>query len=64
MTLWLTLVARPWHDLLITTRTKLGFDRCLADLCVARLFDSNTKKITIILVHEDDTFVAGSGEDC
>ena len=55
--------SRTWHAHLTTCLKRLGFEKCMADVCVFRLIENGRVAITA-LVHVDDIFVVGQKERC
>ena len=54
---------RTWHAHLMTYLLRLGFERCLTDVCVFCLIEDGRVTITAV-VHVDDIFAVGRKERC
>ena len=55
--------SRTWHAHLTTCLKRLGFEQCMADVCVFRLIEDGRVAITAV-VHVDDIFAVGQKEKC
>ena len=55
--------SRTWHAHLTTCLKRLGFEQCMADVCVFRLIEDGHVAITAV-VHVDDIFAVGQKERC
>ena len=53
--------SRTWYAHLTTCLERLGFEQCMADLCVFRLIEDGHVVITAV-VHVDDTFAVEQKE--
>ena len=51
-------VSRTWHAHLTTCLKRLGFEQCMADVCVFRLIENGRVAITAV-GHVDDIFAVG-----
>ena len=56
-------VSRTWHAYLTTCLKRLGFEQCMADVCVFRLIENGRVAITAV-GHVDDIFAVGKKERC
>ena len=55
--------SRTWHARLTTCLKRLGFEQCMADVCVFRLIENGRVAITAV-VHVDDIFAVGKKKRC
>ena len=55
--------SRTWHSHLMTCLQRLGFEQCLADVCVFSLIEDGRVTITAV-VDVDDIFAVGRKEIC
>ena len=55
--------SRTWRAHLTTCLKRLGFEQCMADVCVFRLIEDGRVAITAV-VHVDDIFAVGQKERC
>ena len=55
--------SRTWHAHLTTCLKILGFEQCMADVCVFRLIENGRVAIKAV-VHVDDIFAVGQKERC
>ena len=55
--------SRTWHAHLTSCLKNLGFEQCLADVCVFRLTEEEQIVLTAV-VHVDDIFVVGRKDRC
>ena len=55
--------SRTWHQHLIASVKRLGFEQCGADACVLRLVENGSVSIMAV-VHVDDIFTAGRKSRC
>ena len=56
-------VSRTWHAHLTTCLKRLGFEQCMAYVCVFRLIEDGRMTITAV-VHVDDIFAVGQKKRC
>ena len=54
--------SRTWHAPLTTCLKRLGFEQCMADVCVFRLIENGRVAITAV-VHVDDIFAVGQNTE-
>ena len=55
--------SRTWHAHLTTCLKRLGFEQCMADVCIFRLIENGRVAITAV-VHVDDIFAVGKKKRC
>ena len=55
--------SRTWHAHLTTCLKRLGFERCITDVCVFRLLEDGRVEITAV-VYVDDIFAVGQKKKC
>ena len=55
--------SRSWHAHLTECLKSLGFEQCLADVCVFRLIQEGQMIVTAV-VHVDDIFAVGKQNRC